>query len=226
MTRFAIGLSGFVVNVVNADSIDDISLAPGEEIYEDAAGVWNVGMAYSVAETRQTFGDDFSWPIVTLNKRNQLVGVVQSSPHKFVRTLAVDAATGANTTPITLTGMVFPYEANRIYRIWFMGAVSPAAATTGCGFQFDLSSAIASIGMAFFHPLTAAGGLSGGYSVADDASAGVSSGMPATANYPVVGNALLTTAGSAGTAQLRFRSETNAVVTARAGLTMVIDRLI
>jgi hypothetical protein len=143
----------------------------------------------------------------------------------FVGTLAADATTGANVTPISLTGLVFNYVANSVYRIWFMGRISAAAATTGCGFQLDLSSAVTDVNVSFYHQLASTGTLSGGHSVADDASVGVSSGTPGTANYPVVGDAILRTAGNTGTAQLRFRSETTAAITCRAGMTMVVEKV-
>lgn len=142
-----------------------------------------------------------------------------------VATLSGNQATGANVTPVTLTGLVFSYEANSTYRIWFMGRVQPVAATTGCGFQFDLSSAVTAINVLFFHQLANAGTLSGGHSIADDASVGVSSGLPATSTYPVTGHGLLVTGANAGTAQLRFRSETTAVITALAGLTLVVEKV-
>jgi hypothetical protein len=148
-----------------------------------------------------------------------------ASPYLLVATLASDQATGANTTPVTLTNLVFTYAANSVYRIWFMGQVSPAAATTGCGFQFDLSSAVTEISVQFFHQLASTGTQSGGHSIADDASVGVSSGLPGTGVYPVTGFGLLRTAGNTGTAQLRFRSETTAVITAKAGLTLVVEKI-
>mgnify|MGYP001569000268 CR=1 FL=1 len=149
-----------------------------------------------------------------------------AASYTLVATLASDQATGANTTPVSLTGLVFTYAANSTYRIWFMGAVSSAAATTGAGFQFDLSSAVTSINVSFFHQLANTGTLSGGHSIADDASVGVSSAMPGTSVYPVRGEGILITTGNTGTAQLRFRSETTAVTTAKAGLTMVVEKII
>mgnify|MGYP001335375093 CR=1 FL=1 len=155
----------------------------------------------------------------------KLTGTIASHNHESVFTLASDVATAADVNPVSLTGLVFTYAANSIYRIWFMGRVSPAAATTGCGFQFDLSSAVTSIDVQFFHQLASTGTLSGGHSIADDASVGVSSGLPGTGNYPVTGFGLLRTSGNTGTAQLRFRSETTAVITARAGLTLVVEKI-
>lgn len=160
----------------------------------------------------------------------KLTGTISSHSHAgatppTVATLAGDQATGANVTPVTLTGLVFSYEANSKYRIWFMGRVQPTAATTGCGFQFDLSSAVTSIDVQFFHQLANTGTQSGGHSIADDASVGVSSGMPGTSTYPVTGFGLLITTGNTGTAQLRFRSETTAVTTCKAGFTLVVEKL-
>lgn len=147
-----------------------------------------------------------------------------SSPQ--VATLAGNQATGANVTPVTLMGLVFSYEANSKYRIWFMGRVQPVAATTGCGFQFDLSDATGvTVSVLFFHQLANTGTLSGGHSIADDASVGVSSGLPATSTYPVTGHGLLISTTNAGTAQLRLRSETTAVITAKAGFTLVVEKL-
>jgi hypothetical protein len=145
--------------------------------------------------------------------------------YTFVGTLAADATTGANVTPISLSGLVFTYAANSVYLIRFMGRVSAAAATTGCGFQLDLSSAVTDVNLSFYHQLANTGTLSGGHSVADDASVGVSSGIPGTANYPVVGDAILRTAGNTGTAQLRFRSETTAAITCRAGMTLIVEKV-
>lgn len=160
----------------------------------------------------------------------KLTGVIASHSHAgstppTVATLSGDQATGANVTPVTLTGLVFSYVANSVYRIWFMGRVQPGAATTGCGFQFDVSTAVTSIDILFYHQLANTGTLSGGHSIADDASVGVSSGLPATSTYPVTGHGLLRTGANAGTAQLRFRSETTAVITAKAGLTLVVEKV-
>lgn len=157
-----------------------------------------------------------------LGSGNLTVGGIS---YTLVATLANDVATGANTTPVSLTDLVFNYEANSIYRIWFMGRISPGVNTTGCGFQFDLSSAVTSIDLSFYHQLANSGTLSGGHSIADDASVGVSSGTPATSTYPVIGNGLLRTGANTGTAQLRFRSETTAVTTAKAGLVLVVEKI-
>jgi hypothetical protein len=145
--------------------------------------------------------------------------------YTVVATLASDQATGANTTPVTLTGLVFTYEANSKYLIECMALVQPTAATTGCGFQFDLSSAVTSIWVQFDHQLANTGTLSGGHSIADDASVGVSSGMPGTSTYPVRVHGLLITTSNTGTAQLRFRSETTAVTTCKAGTTLIVRKI-
>ena len=56
-------------------------------------------------------------------------------------------------------------------------------------------------------------------------SVGVSSGLPGTSTYPVTGFGLLITGANTGTAQLRFRSETTAAITAKAGLTLVVEKI-
>ena len=146
--------------------------------------------------------------------------------YTLVATLSGDQATGANTTPVTLTGLVWTYAASSVYFFRAIGRVSPAAATTGCGFQLDVSGAVTEISMQFYHQLASTGTLSGGHSIADDASVGVSSGLPGTGTYPVVIEGMLrTAAGQTGTAQLRFRSETTAVITAKAGLTLVVEKV-
>lgn len=161
----------------------------------------------------------------------KLTGEISSHTHAgssppTVVTLASDQATGANVTPVTLTGLIFNYVANSKYRIWFMGRVQPGAATTGCGFQFDLSDTTGvTVTVQFFHQLANTGTLSGGHSIADDASVGVSSGLPATSTYPVTGHGLLISTTNSGTAQLRFRSETTAVITAKAGFTLVVEKI-
>lgn len=148
-----------------------------------------------------------------------------SSLYTFIGELASDAATGANINPVSATGLVFTYEANSIYEIRVHAIVQPAAATTGCGFQFDLSSAVTSIRVQFYHQLANSGTLTGGHSIADDASVGVSSGMPGTSTYPVYVTGLLETGANTGTAQLRFRSETTAVTTLKAGTVMIVQKI-
>lgn len=48
---------------------------------------------------------------------------------------------------------------------------------------------------------------------------------PGTSNYPVTGQGLLISTTNAGTAQLMFRSEVAAVTTAKAGLTLVVEKI-
>jgi hypothetical protein len=134
--------------------------------------------------------------------------------------------TGANTTPVSVTDAVFSYVASAVYRIWVMGRTNATAATTGCGIQFDLSSAVTAIDVQFFHQLASAGTLTGGHSIADDASVGVSSGVPAgPIDVPLTAFGLLVTGANTGTCQLRFRSETTAVTELLAGTVMVVERI-
>ena len=146
--------------------------------------------------------------------------------YTLVATLAVDLTTGANTTLNNVTGLVFSYEANSIYKIDLRGAVTAPVATTGNGFAFDLSSAVTSIWFQHFHQLANTGTLSGGSSIADAAAVGVSSGIPAlNAIIPFVGFGLLRTGANAGTAQLQFRSETTAAAVLKAGTTIIVEKI-
>lgn len=141
--------------------------------------------------------------------------------------LAGDQATGANVTPVTLTGLVFTYEKDSTYLIEGKMIINSAAATTGCGFQFDVSSTVTTIACSFCHQLANTGTQSGGSSIADDASVGVSSGVPTLGvNVPVDLNAVIVTGANTGTAQLRFRSETTAITTCKAGSTIKVTKVL
>lgn len=166
--------------------------------------------------------------IRTVNGNSLLGGgdlTIISSYHS-VTTLANNQATAANTTPVILTGMSFSYAINSIYIIRVLGSISSAAATTGAGFQLDVSSAVTQIAMNFFHQLANTGTITGGSSIADNASAGVSSGLPVlNTAVPVSVQGILRTGANTGTAQLMYRSETTAVTTALAGLTMIVEKV-
>ncbi len=133
--------------------------------------------------------------------------------------------TGANTTPVSVSGAVFNYVASAVYRIWVMGRINSTAATTGIGVQFDLSSAVTAIDTLTIHTLTTAT-VAGQSSIADDTSQGVTTGVPAgPLDVPFNTNALLVTGANTGTCQLRFRSETTAVTELLAGVVMVVERV-
>jgi hypothetical protein len=157
--------------------------------------------------------------------QNNIVEPYMGSPTKLVKWTTGNISTSGNTTPVDLTNLSFPYQANTSYVIRIMGRVQPAAATTGIGLQFDLTSVVTQINVSFYHQLANTGTLTGGHSIADDASVAVSSGFPGTSTYPVVGTAWLRTAGNTGTAQLRIRSETNAVITAMQGFAFIVEKL-
>jgi hypothetical protein len=139
--------------------------------------------------------------------------------------LASNTPTAANTTPVNLVGLAFDYLANSIYVFDMSMFVTATAATTGCGFQLDVTTAVTKIGMNFFHQLATSGTLSGGSSVADNVSLGVSSGMAGTGMNFVNGKGILITGANSGTAQFRFRSETTAVTTCNADSTITINKI-
>jgi hypothetical protein len=142
-----------------------------------------------------------------------------------ILSLASDAATAANTTPVNLTSMSFSYDANSKYIFDMHMFTLAAAATTGHGFQLDVSSAVTQIGMSFFNQLATTGTISGGSSVADDTSLGVSSGVPNTTINYSNGKGILITGANSGTAQFRYRSETTAITTCKAGSTIIVTKI-
>ena len=146
-----------------------------------------------------------------------------SSSYTAVATLASDQATAADTNPVNLTGLSWSYAANSVYFFRIIGNVSPAASTTGCGFQLNVDTTVTEICMAFWHPSGTSPGY--GWSIADDASAGVSISFPGTSTYPTIVMGMLRTDSNAGSAQVRFRSETTAVVTCKAGTTLVVEKV-
>jgi hypothetical protein len=149
-----------------------------------------------------------------------------ASPYVHVSKSSGVTTTGANTTPVSVSGAVFSYETNSTYWIRVMGRINSTAATTGVGVQFDLSSAVTAIDVMTHHPLTTAT-LAGTYSIADDTTVAPTTGVPSgPLDVPFVTTALLVTTGNTGTCQLRFRSETTAVTELLAGVVMVVERLI
>lgn len=149
-----------------------------------------------------------------------------SSPFIATPVLAADVSTGANQTPVNVTGLTFNYVANSVYVVEVIGRISAAAATTGIGLQFDLSTTFTDFGFTFFHQLANTGTTAGGHSIADDASVGVSSGIPANAAIvPFSGSGVLRTNANAGAAQLRLRSEVAAVSTIKAGTVLRVHKV-
>jgi len=146
----------------------------------------------------------------------------------FAGATAADINTGANTTPVDLTGLVFSYVQNSVYQILLAGATRAAATTTGNRFAFNVSGAVTRVGIMGVQQLANTGTVTGHQSIADDASVGLTSARP-TVNvdtaYLGLGY-LVTGAGQSGTCQLRFISETTAVATCMAGFTMTVFKVV
>lgn len=149
-----------------------------------------------------------------------------SDPYAARLVLGADKPTGANVTPVTL-GLSFAFEANSKYAIDIYALVAPTAAGTGCGFLIDVSAAVTYVGTHVTHQLAATGTLSGATSVGDAAAtlSAISSGMPGTASYPVIGGGILISGANAGTATIFFRSETTAVTTCKAGTMILVTKV-
>ncbi len=141
--------------------------------------------------------------------------------------LAGNVATGANVTPVNLTGMSFAYEANSTYVIDVYGIVQAAAATTGHGFGVNCTTAPVIVSLYGSTQLANSGTCTGWSSVANNAIAGVTSGRAGTTiNAMSVGGGVLRThATTAGTCQFIFRSETTAVTTCMAGSVITVMKV-
>jgi len=152
--------------------------------------------------------------------------VAGGDPYHARLILGADKPTGANVTPVTL-GLSFSYIANSKYVVDIYALVAPTAATTGCGFSIDVDTAVTYVGTHVTHQLAATGTLSGSTSVGDKAAtlSGVSSGMPGTQSYPVIGGGILITGANAGTATFFFRSETPAVTTCKANSIFLVTKV-
>lgn len=160
---------------------------------------------------------------MTSDEKTKLAGI--NAP-VHVSTSSGATTTGANTTPVDVSGAVFTYVANAVYRIWVMGRLNSTAATTGVGIHFNLSTAVTAIDVIGLNTLAATGTVTGFSSIADDVSQSVSSGVPTgPLDVPVVLNALLVPGNNTGTCQLRLRSETTAVTELLAGVVMVVERI-
>jgi len=152
--------------------------------------------------------------------------VSAGDPFVFKGVLLADVSTLANTTPVNVTGLSFSFEANSTYVVEVFATMRSPANTTGYGLQLDVSQAVLSVGMTFFHQLANTGTLTGGSSIADDASVGVSTGVPtANTDVPVYAAGVLRAGALAGTAQLRFRSEVAAIATMKAGSVMRVQKI-
>jgi hypothetical protein len=151
---------------------------------------------------------------------------VGGDPYHARLVLGSDKPTGANVTPVTTT-LSFSYIANSWYVVNIYALVAAAAATTGCGFMIDVSTAVTYVATHVTHQLAATGTLTGASSVGDLAAtlSGISSGMVGTATYPVFGAGILVTGANAGTATFFFRSETTAVTTCKAGSIFLVTKV-
>ena len=207
------------VGLGNVDNTSDAS-KPVSTATQTALNAKQATSEKGVANGYASLGADGKVP------SSQLPAASSGSPFLFEGVLAGDVSTAANITPVNVTGLVFTFAANKNYVIEIFGTISAAAATTGIGLQFDVSVAVTQVALTFFHQLANTGTLTGGNSIADDASAGVSSGIAANASIvPVYASGVLRSGASTGTAQLRLRSEVAAVSTIKAGTVMRVREL-
>jgi hypothetical protein len=158
----------------------------------------------------------------------KLTGLIPSHTHYIASMiLASNVSTGANVTPVNLTGMSFTYVAGGIYRIDIYATVQAPAATTGHGFGVNCTTAPVLVSLGGGHILANTGTGSNWSAIANNAIAGVSSGVPANATnvQSIGGGVLVANASTGGTCQFIFRSETTAVTTCMANTVIMVTKV-
>lgn len=127
---------------------------------------------------------------------------------------------------VDATGLALSLAANAVYLVEGLITFQAAATTTGIALGFTLPAG-ASISGLYRHNTTAIAS-EGSYNIASGAVKGNTTGvLVLTENVPIDGRWIISTAGTAGTAQLRFRSEVVAsAVTLKAGLSVLIAKRI
>lgn len=125
---------------------------------------------------------------------------------------------------VDATGLVLALLANATYMIDGLVTFQSAATTTGIALGFTLPAG-ATISGSYNHNTTASA-IEGSYNIASGAVKGNTSGvLTAADNVPINGRWIIKTAGTAGNAQMQFRSEVAAsAVTLKAGLSVLVAR--
>lgn len=152
---------------------------------------------------------------------------VTADPYVARLVQAGNVATGANVTPVNLTGMSFAYVAGGIYRVDIYGTVQAGAATTGHGFGVNCTTAPVLVSLSGGTILANTGTGTCWSAIANNAIVGVTSGLPST-NTNVMslgGGILVMNASTGGTCQFIFRSETTAVTTCMANTVILITKV-
>lgn len=125
---------------------------------------------------------------------------------------------------VNATGLSVSLPINATYIVDALITFQAAAVTTGVAFGFTLPAGATVSGM--YQHNTTATALEGSYNIASGAVKGNTSAvLVAAENVPTQGRWVIKTAGTAGTAQLQFRTEVAAsAVTLTAGLSVLIAR--
>jgi hypothetical protein len=150
-----------------------------------------------------------------------------SDPFTAKLILGSDVVTGANTTPVNLTGMTFNYEANATYVINIYASVTAAAATTGAGFGINCSTAPSIVSLNGLTTTGGTGAAAGWHTISNNAITATTAAIAAASptNTPINGMGFVKMGGTAGTAQFIFRSETTAAATCRAGSVITVMKV-
>ena len=141
--------------------------------------------------------------------------------------LAGQVATGADVNLVDITGVAFTAAAAGVYTVQITGAVNNAAATTGYGIGINCAQAPQSVWLTGTSQLANTGTVSTWSAIANNAIAGVTSGVPTNGtDVPVNGGGLIKAhATTAGTCTFRLRSETTAVARLQAGSVFIVRKV-
>jgi hypothetical protein len=210
--------------VLTSDSRLSDARPPTTHNHDDSYEAKNANIQAHVVSAHATPAAQKNSDITKAEIEAKLTGAISTHTHAgggadpfLVKLRLAGDITNATVTPAILPGMVFSYEANSFYVFEMFMLCTSVATTTGYGFALDVSTAVTSIGLSFTHQLATAT-LSGGDSIVDNTSRGLSSGVPAiTVSNPVMGHGILITGANAGTAQFMFRPEVAASATCKAG---------
>ena len=141
--------------------------------------------------------------------------------------LTGNVSTAANTTLVDITAMSFTADAAGIYQIETYTTHQSPAASTGFGIGINCAQTPVLVSLTGTSQLANAGTATTWSSIANNAIAGTTSGMPTNAtNIPSVGGGILVAhATNAGTCIFRLRSETTAVTTIMAQSVFLIRKI-
>jgi filamentous hemagglutinin len=135
-------------------------------------------------------------------------------------------STAADTNLVDVTGAAFTADAAGVYDIQIVGAVNNAANTTGYGIGINCAQTPQTVWITGSSQLANTGTTSTWSAIANNAVAGVTSGVPTNStDVPIFGRGIVKAhASNSGTCTFRFRSEVAAVANLQAGSLFIVTK--